>query len=461
MKLCNTIDKKNGPFDFMALLGDIGDNTDIETEKPIYFTEGSEKATKNGSGLQFLGPVGTKTLSSGLTVGFVSGNLDDTDEKEISTHFKGYVDILLTYQWPKVISDEEQLATVGNRKLDPLLDLLRPRYWFCVGNSIGRFFERMPFEWDDGRITRFISLARQGSKGKWLYAFNISTDFLDDARSVKKLGSKPQKSPPKRKFESSDEPVKSKRQVVSPNRCFFCLSNPKVELHMIIAIGKYSYMTVAKGPLTLRKSSLGFSGHGLIIMISHYPTLHAYQQSEEPNLKVQDTNLFKEVGKFRSKVAEMFLDKKYATVFWEISRTNGVHLHTQFVPVPLTKLARFDEYLDKQCAFAESRFHQKVTYQKYTNTDGDDKIYEVINSEDYVIITVDAGPGKVTKYLFKLGLDDARVDLQFPRKVVAFLLGLRRRIHWDKCSESTLDETEQRDAFQKCFKPYDFTLEKS
>src|SRR4051812_48876132 len=35
-----------------------------------------------------------------------------------------------------------------------------------------------------------------------------------------------------------------------PESCFFCLSNPSIQKHLITSIGSDAYLTTAKGPLT-------------------------------------------------------------------------------------------------------------------------------------------------------------------------------------------------------------------
>src|SRR5579862_8414860 len=35
-----------------------------------------------------------------------------------------------------------------------------------------------------------------------------------------------------------------------PESCFFCLSNPNIQKHLITSIGNDAYLTTAKGPLT-------------------------------------------------------------------------------------------------------------------------------------------------------------------------------------------------------------------
>ncbi|QPG73512.1 hypothetical protein FOA43_000823 [Brettanomyces nanus] len=487
VSICNSLNKKNGPFEVIVLLGDIISSANAKISEigspleDIYHSEG--KYTYNSddvSELRFLGKVGITEIGS-LKIGFVTGRLDEVTEEDLKMKLNENVDILISYQWPKLISDEERLSAVGNAKLDDVLKAVKPRYWFCVGSGESRFFERLPFKWEDEgsgeRVTRFISLAQYGSKEKWYYAFNIRENCLDDVKSVSKMGEFPVPISQKRNHmkeedegtNSTKRPRKAKSVItVSPGDCFFCLSNPKVELHMIISIGDYSYMTVAKGPLTLKKSELGFSGHGLIVPINHYPTLKKYRDAEEPGVNVQDTRVYKEVEQFKTAVIKMFQSMgDYCVVFWEISRSNGVHFHTQYVPILSKYEADFEKCIQSQIDYATHRFGEdsKLSYNKYDMKSPQSEVFNLMNSDDYMLMTIAKAPEQMTRYLFRIGDEDGdeserRVDLQFPRKVVAFLLNLGRRVRWDKCKESMQQETEQRDLFQKHFKPFDFTLEK-
>lgn len=452
VKLVNKLDTKNGPFDPIIFIGDLGDGPDPNSSKVIYYTEGKRPA-KVYESMHYLGQIGVMKLANGLTLGFVTGQIDLVSDEILSLKFdKHQLDILITYQWPKIISDEQCLTTVGSPKLDRVLSMTKPRYWFAVGNEAGRYFEREPFAWDrhHQQMTRFISLAAHGSKEKWIYAFNLSADPSEDAKSVEQFGQIPSRRQ-KRQIEQVEQGKRAK-QKVAPSSCFFCLSNPKVELHMIVSIGQFAYMTIAKGPLTTSQP-LGFAGHGLIIPIDHYATLRQYRDRDEPGVPVQDTKLYREMGSFKESVLKMYQLMGCSVVYWEISKSTGVHFHTQFVPIPAGKTDEFETFLEKQIDFSAQRYGEKMAYSIVT----DEELYHTIDQQDYMLITV-AGSKKI-HYLFKLNGSAAdRLDLQFPRKVVAFLLHLGKRIRWDRCKGTISEESKERDAFKQKFKPFDFTI---
>lgn len=47
--------------------------------------------------------------------------------------------------------------------------------------------------------------------------------------------------------------------------CWFCLSSPSVEKHLVISVGSHCYLALAKGPLT--------PYHVLILPIAHHQSL--------------------------------------------------------------------------------------------------------------------------------------------------------------------------------------------
>ncbi|KAG7758044.1 hypothetical protein KL911_001020 [Ogataea haglerorum] len=407
---------------------------------------------------------GILRLASGIRVGYVSGKLDDIESDLEKVFADQLLDILITYQWPTSIAKEETLSLVGDSRLNDLLEWTRPRYWFCVGSESGKFFERLPFKWDNDRVTRFISLGQQGTQDKWYYAFNLNLDPLMDKEGVSKFGEKPQirqlEAPVetesrKRKFEGSEVRTKRETKKVAPENCFFCVSNAKAELHMIISIADCSYMTVAKGPLTTR-DRLGFSGHGLIIPIGHYPTFSKYRDAEEPDKKVEETKLFKEVAQYQKSVVSMFSSLgDYKVVFWEISRANAIHHHIQFVPLEAKLEEHFETQMKKQIAYNQKMYGSTLVYTKDMENE---KLSHLINNGDYMQIRI-VGPDSETRYVFELVEDN--IDLQFPRRVLAFLMKLGRRVIWDKCRETLLEEASQKDAFREKYQPFDFSKEKN
>ncbi|PIN01873.1 hypothetical protein CDL12_25616 [Handroanthus impetiginosus] len=100
--------------------------------------------------------------------------------------------------------------------------------------------------------------------------------------------------------------------------CWFCLSSPSVESHLITSIGEYCYCTLAKGPLV--------EDHVLIIPVEHLPnTLSLAPECEE------------DLSRLRSSLQAYFKRQGKEAVFFEWVSKRGTHANLQVVPIPSSK----------------------------------------------------------------------------------------------------------------------------
>jgi len=511
----NNLNAKSGPFDITLYIGDVlTDLSDdsipkVEVQHPIFFTSGFTQISPLTSGnrsicprevrenLKFLGNYGIYQFANGIKLAFVAGDetmLSDDLENIKSQLENKEVDILLSFQWPKTIAKENKLF-LGNSKIDELVRLIRPKYHFAAGSEAGKFLERAPFQWTDGTITRFISLAKFGSKEKWIYAFNYDSNAQNTKIDVpKNLTSNPfevletssQSSTPadlydatsvedsnkKRKAEHAitshgqgpeqhltKRSTPATRRVVLPENCFFCLSNPKLQTHMIISIGEHAYLTIAKGPLTKPTEKMKFSGHCLIIPIAHIPKLEAVgESSTEPSSRL----LLNEIMRYEVSLVKMFASFNLGTVLFQINKSNSVHFHIQVFPIPIDFLSDFGKNLDKNTKLNNTKFTQnvKLNFKQFEN-DADEEYNNFINSnKDYISFTVfNKSILHKTIYIAEVETLEKPLDLQFGRRVLAFLLQSPKRLKWDKCQQSVQKETSETESFKESFKEYDFTMD--
>ncbi|KAI8914273.1 CwfJ C-terminus 1-domain-containing protein-like protein [Gorgonomyces haynaldii] len=276
---------------------------------------------------QYLGTHGVLTTPEGLRIGYLSGVYDENHYKLPDTpdwflkHSNYYnqehihilekqdpVDILLTHEWPSHIAESQQVK--GQMGPSIVCAKIRPRYHF----SFGSFYEREPF-WNTTHCTRFISLNQFGKKDRWFYAFNIDPMASMDPDALKQKPPKTTQSPfgdlieeetndfffhsekklkkPKsnsdsdivcracggrghtaRKCpESGQNPHALALKRRDPNQCWFCLSNPDVESHLIVSVIQETYLTAAKGGLVNR--------HTILVPVTHYPSTRALQVMEK------------------------------------------------------------------------------------------------------------------------------------------------------------------------------------
>ena len=245
------------------------------------------------------------------------------------------VDILLTCDWPKGISnnagrlDTVDDLSVGSPLVSRLALLSRPRYHFS--GMQGEHYERPPYRNHQSgseqsrHVTRFIALAKVANKEKkkWLYAFNISpmssmirSDLVSQPNGVTDLpyreehitvtggGDKQQFFyDMNAKMEDEGKGKKRKRDGDSgPPRpsgpCWFCLSSAEVEKHLLVSVGTHCYLALPKGGLT--------EDHVLILPIGHHANLVDLPEEVE-----------QEVNKFKSALRKMYKKMGKGPVFFE------------------------------------------------------------------------------------------------------------------------------------------------
>lgn len=473
----NVQNSKNGPFESIFLLGDVISNTSdapkVEIAQSTYFTQGKKEVTilqdkiedkyiDVKSNFTYMNSLVTiLKLSSGLRVAVLSGEAEnESNNQEVLAKLEhaSKIDILITYSWPYAIARDQKLSLVGNKFVDTVVRALRPRYHFAVGNERGQFLEFLPFKWDNQIVTRFISLAQEGTGDRWFYAFSLGLD-LDVTEA--KLVDNPFNTiiePFKRKFEETvseekEEVVKRKKKVVLPGQCFFCLSNPKVETHMIISIGKHSYLTVAKGPLTKPSKEFMFSGHVLIIPINHIPTIRQTVSN------ITESPIYEEMEHYKNSLAQAFLEQAphLRLVFFEVNRLDNIHHHVQLLPIPKELCeTQFPAALEEKTRVNNDTFthNTKLEFKKFESEE-DSTYLKIINTSDYILFSIFDKDKKVIHISEING--DKPVDLQFPRRVLAHTLKCPKRTYWEKCQQPKFKETKDCEEFKRFYEKYDFT----
>ncbi|KAI5306436.1 hypothetical protein KEM56_000936 [Ascosphaera pollenicola] len=511
-------------FAFAIVLGDLfGDctteqqldetvaliNGNISVPLPTYFTVGKhdlplrvvEKLEKDNEvcpNLFYLGRRGSLKTSEGVAIAALGGSYQaDIGPEKPSIYSAKYTqadaraitnsaDILITSQWPKNIQRNSQVevpadssAPVGEQCVADLCSFLRPRYHFT--SEAAFFYEREPFfhlPLEDSpnvkHITRFINLAPYGntSKQKWLYAFSLDVEApLPTTVPVGTTGTPLTVTAPKRPLDSQQEsysrfsrssgrpPKRSRRAPSGPGECFFCLSNPNVETHLITSIGAESYVTVAKGPLPTAATfpNLAFPGHMLIIPFSHCPTFEAIGDDDVRKTTIAEMNRYRHA---LHKMANERSEGKLGSVTWEISRWNGIHVHWQFMPVPLSLI---------EDGLVDSAFKVDGEISQYPNFEKRDGEDLSIEKGDYfrVIITSTQSDSDGTAQEWKhttltlLLTSEFRFDLQFGRRVMAKLLQLEARSNWKDNPQTKEEETQDAETFRKAFEKYDFSLQEA
>lgn len=391
------------------------------------------------------------------------------------------VDLLITSDWPAAVTNGSKSSYKyesprGVASIASLCTKLKPRYHFSASEG---YYEREPFFHHTPPprpITRFLSLAPFGNtdKQKWIYAFAIEPSAPPPVSLPQDCTAPPFASDKKRKLDSQkdsfdnfrysnsngnsypdhDRGYGHKRRKNQPppttEQCFFCLSNNAFETHMVGSIGEDSYVTIAKGPLSTKTTfpGLGFPAHMLIIPLQHSAMLST--MPEDTRLATET-----EMQAYRGALHDMLISKSkdedgrstLGAVTWEISRANGVHIHWQFLPVPVEHIER--GLVDKAFMVMADDFR----YPKFVT--GTKEMAEVEDGE-YLKVMIWS---EAMRKDIVLPLDRSfGFDLQFVRKVLAKLLGLEKRTDWRECAQAKVEEEVDAAAFKEAFKEFDFSL---
>jgi len=430
----------------------------------------------------YLGRQGSFTTNEGLKIAYMSGvqsadplmakdynsSLQNIQSLESSlrwddSRYNG-VDILLTSDWAKGITNRANQKTetrdleVGSPLVSRLALLSRPRYHFC--GLQGEHYERVPYRNHQSgaemskHVTRFIALAKVGNreKAKWLYAFNIVplknmerlelvaqppgvTDIPFTQEHIEVQGEKKQQffydmnakmedegKGKKRKHDGGEEG--GKRAPAGP--CWFCLSSPEVEKHLIVSVGEHSYLALAKGALT--------PDHVMILPISHHQCIANLPE-----------DVSEEIDKFKSAVRKMYKKQgKMPVIFERNFKTQ--HLQLQIVPVlkdDATTVKR--EFLD-QAASREIDLNEIPSHVPLTQL--------AVQGQPYFFVET---PNKDKLF----GRINKGFPIQFGREVLCSeqLLDMPEKEDWKSCKLSQDEEKEHTKDFRKQFSPFDFTLE--
>lgn len=409
IRKANSQHLKNG-FELILLVKPIGSSAnklDVMTYYPK--TEGVSDAHN------LVSVDGVIKLSSGITLGLFNGN---------TSEYEGKIDIIIIPKWPSKLSNKYNGDKISvDFSLDQLVTKHKPRYVFSQGD----FFEYGPFEFEDGTCCRFVSLHTEG-EGKWFYAFNfplvpkdvskndlVENPFLDN----------------KRKLEDAGDVAEKRTKVVTPKDCFFCLSNPKVETHMIITIGTSVYLTVAKGPLSRSNAEIPFSGHGIIIPVDH--------------VSLTNDSIEKEMNEYESKIATKF-EESYpdlTLITFDLNLKKNVHYHKQFLPIH----KRFLEDNNFENVLYEKSSINNEKYKK-NHTLNFEKVDEIDLEKQFIRFQV-YNKGKPETYVCVIEDNNKIVDLQFPRRVLSYIIRSPKRLYWDKCLQLKFKETQDCEEFKK------------
>ncbi|KAG7092838.1 hypothetical protein E1B28_009152 [Marasmius oreades] len=228
---------------------------------------------------------------------------------------------------------------------------------------------------------------------------------------------------------------------IEPSECWFCLANPNLAKHLIVAIGTECYVTLPKGQIIPTQSAADHvdapgGGHVLIVPISHFPTYTTIPSDLAPPI-VDETE------KYKSALRGFYAKHFCVPVFFEVGRISGKggHAHVQAVPIP-------DRLKSKvEAAFITEGRSQGIDFEE--DTDG---ALESCQGGRGGYFRVDLPDGGKMVHLIK---EHVPFGIQFGRQVLVNLLGMPERLDWKACTLTEEEDRADAAAFKAAFAPFD------
>ena len=493
------LDTKAGPFPHIFLLGalrrDILAKLEGENTPKMYVLSSSCQDCMNdesnltqsddiGKNITLLRGAGVYETVDGLRFGYVlypRGTLRKLASKirETVDCITQPVDLLLTNEWSErlgsLLNDR-----IGSNVVDYVTTQVKPRYHITFSSST-KFVEWEPFYWfeeEKERLCRSINVAEFKSGQKWAYAFNLPLEITTMGPKLEKQPGgypkpvatieNPYLKPVKRKAPKTTEIRGAKRRMgdqqevrkILPDNCHFCFTNADIQDHMIISVGDLAYLTIARGPLSVPTAEMDFSGHCLLIPIKHIPKPNIGQSN------YSDSDIFNELDAYERSIVKMnYREFGMPTIVFEINSNKSIHYHRQILPIPKHLIMKFSDSLKRQVSINNEKYigNAKLDFREFESP----KNPEYIKIRDdpqnnYMQFTVyETSEVEPKIYLSLFQLDD-RIDPQFGRRVVAYLLHQPRRIRWNSplCLQTKNQEIKEVELFQRSYRNYDITNNK-
>ncbi|EPS73031.1 hypothetical protein M569_01724, partial [Genlisea aurea] len=234
-----------------------------------------------------------------------------------------------------------------------------------------------------------------------------------------------------RAFESKNRIPHSFWFIFRSKECWFCLSSPNVESHLIASVGEYFYCALAKGPLV--------EDHVLLVPIEHLPNTLRLQPECE-----------RELHGFQSALRAYFKSQNQEVVFFEWISSRGTHANLQAVPIPLGRASSVEQIFTLA---AERLGFTFETLKDDENMEGRRKLLGTHIAENRALFYAEAPGGTILLHLVE---ENEKFPVQFGREVViAGLLNVADKADWRNCQLSKDEEETMSQRFRTRFTDYD------
>ncbi|ETW09345.1 hypothetical protein H310_01717 [Aphanomyces invadans] len=380
------------------------------------------------------------------------------------------IDILISTDYPqgfeRLVSLEQvppPLQHVGLQSVAEAAEIAVPRYHIAATH--GLFYQRLPYVTSHGatrHVTRFIGLGQVGASPdkdkKWMHALNLDVLAPGSAVDIPAGTTQSPYGATKRPLQNNIAFQPRKRSGLSaekahelmqqsgqhatkhsfydhtqharlPNRqeCWFCLSTPTVEMHLIVSIGNEAYLAIPKGPIV--------PDHALIVPIQHTASMLSISAAARA-----------EVNQFKAALKAFYASQGKAMIVLDrnVTTMGAAHGHLQVIPVPA---ALAPSVVD---AFHEEGKKYNVNFSHLADE-------AEIEEPEYLLVEC-PGADETASPQRLLHAVKGKHYMQFGRDAVAALLKVPRRGNWKYCVVPKDQEEKMAQAFKAAFAPFDFSL---
>ncbi|PWA76004.1 cwfJ-like family protein / zinc finger (CCCH-type) family protein [Artemisia annua] len=211
--------------------------------------------------------------------------------------------------------------------------------------------------------------------------------------------------------------------------CWFCLSSPNVESHLITSVGENCYCAIAKGPLV--------QDHVLILPIEHLPNT----LSSPPECEV-------ELVRFQNSLKAYFKSHKKEVVFFEWVYIKTSHANLQVIPIPVNRASAVQDIFN----LAAEKLGFKFIVSKCDQSSKGRKLLRAQYDGKYSLFYVELPGGTILSHPVE---ENEKFPVQFGREVLAGLLNMADRADWRNCKLSKDEEIQMAERFKISFEEYD------
>lgn len=397
------VNAKSGPFKFCILLSPPSASPQEDFPVPTYFVaesfEGDTNSRLIGSNLHYMGSRCIQ-LVHGLQLVMCASEKDAATLHDATIQNENEdieVDVMVTSCGPDVSGQ-------GSGAISRLARKVKPRYIF-YGADVFNASSALQIE-DSKYATRSIAVGRSG---RWVYAADVtplrdmSLQDRQDTLPDKIREEVPADNGVKRGRDTKDENRKVRKRVRKD--CWFCLSN-EVEKHLVVAVGKHTYVALAKGGMN--------DSHLVVVPVAHV---------SGGTSKVGSGEMISEVKKHVKAIKRYYAEEKgsESIVFEWCGEAEMMHMCVQSIAIRREVGGRVAEV----CVETAKRFGVDVEVE-----DGEDGLDKARESGARECFWAEMPGGKVVVAKFD---EKKKLPANFGRVVVAQALGLVERMEWRKC----------------------------